>query len=343
MGKYMLGGSFYYLKDGSGVPAGTGLLNNGPGVRNPNVSATTTTTLADPQNTAAGVTATSTTTVSGLGPLAAAAGKSLNFLTYNAATGFSPIIPRGTRYHLDAYYLGLFGTAPVGPVTLKGWGLYNFGTVDNKTPGQDGSADINAFAVDLTASATVQNISISGEFIYVSGDDRQAGDGDFGLITANQYQLAGCFYYKHGMMILLPDGDDINNSMAFVYDVANIYESTYLGIMGFFGNVTAPIAKNFTGKLGAGYLMSANDRIVNGKNQMGTELNASLTYTLAAGTTVALNGAYAWTGDFYDISQGDADAYNDAITAGDISGGTIRPNVDPDNVYYAAISFRVAM
>jgi hypothetical protein len=335
MGKYMLGGSFYYLKDGSGVPAGRGLLNNGPGVRNPNVSAATTLSGGPAGETA-------TTTISGLGPLAAAAGKSLNFLTYTAATGFSPIIPTGTKYHLDAYYLGLFGTAPVGPVTLKGWGLYNFGTVEDKSTGGS-DVDINAFAVDLTASANIQNISVSVDGIYVSGSDKQIGDGDFGLITANQYQLAGTFFYKHGMMILLPDGDDLNNSMALVYDLANIYESTYLGIMGVFANATVPMVKNLTGKLGVGYLRSAEDRIVNGNSSMGTEVNANITYAVVAGATISLNGAYAWTGNFYEVSAAERDAYNAALTAGDLFGGRIAANEDVDNIYYTSLVFRVAM
>lgn len=328
LGAFNVGASFYYLKDGSGLH-GKGLLNNGPGVRT-----------AAP--TAAGATP---GTVSGISTAGnATGGKSLNYLMYNVATGNSPIIPAGIRYDLDSFYPGVFGSGMLGPVAVDGSFVYNFGTVkvDNSTSALD-DADIQAFLFDLRGSMKVADANVSLEGIYVSGDDKQVGKGDFGLVTANQYQYAGAFYLRHGMMILLPDADDINNSNALVYDPANVYENTYLGMWGLFLNANMNLPMNLNAKVGVGYVSSSEDRLVNGNKAIGTELNGTLTYTVAKGTTIYLNGAYCWTGDFYEVSSAEAASYNAKVDSKQFIGGKLAANTDPDDVWYTSVVFRVAM
>lgn len=308
----LLGGSFYYLKDGTGDPkgnkgiGGAGVLNKGAGITGGgNVGATT------PGN-----------------------GNSVGYLTYNQATGNAALI--SSPYHLDSYYLGVFGNAMLGPVKLEGWGLYNFGTVDffNAAGDDTGDADISAFMIDLMGTIKIQNISLSLEGLYVTGHEDQTND-KFGFVTANQYQLAGAFYYRHGMMVLLPDGDDIDNSSALAYDVANIWENQYLGILFLGANVSMPLPSNLSAKVGVGNLMSAEKRKVNGNTQMGTELNGSLTYTVTQGTTITLNAAYCWTGEFYDVTAADIAAFNPKV------GAKPGKNEDKDDVYYTALRFMV--
>lgn len=361
--KGLIGGSFYYLKDGSGDPKGTaanigggrGILNRGGVLANANTVVNSTTTGALPASTpvpvgaagtylappAGGITATTTVqnltqTNAGLGLDAPSNGRSLGYLLANTATGNAAIIPNGQGYHLDSFYLGLFGNAMAGPVKLEGWGLYNFGTVDylDRNGVKTTDAKIGAFMLDLMGSAKVQNVSLSLEGMYVSGKKDQT-DKKFGFVTGNQYQLAGAFYWRHSMMILLPDGDDIDNSNALVYDVANIYENQYLGMFGMFLNASMPLPANFSVKAGVGNVMSAEKRKVNGNSQMGTEINGSLTYTITQATTVQLNAAYAWVGNFYDVAAADIAAFTPTV------GGKPGVNADKDNVYYTALRFLV--
>jgi hypothetical protein len=313
----LVGGSFYYLKDGSSDPGGNRRsVGGGKGILNGN-----------------GGTLTSTDVYN-----AATKGRSNGFLLQNSATGNAPLIPQGQAYHLDSYYLGAFGNVTVGPVKIEGWGLYNFGTIDylgtpiNANFGDE--ADISAIMLDLMVSMKMGIVSASLEGMWVSGQKDQTNT-DFGFVTGNAYQLAGAFYYRHGMMIILPDGDDIDNSSALVYDVANVQENQYLGMIFLGGNASVALPAGLGARMGAGAVWSSEKRKVNDESFMGFEINGSLSYTITQATTITLNAAYAWTGDYYKVEQADLNAFTTKV------GGTPGLNTDPDDLWYTALRFMV--
>ncbi len=248
-------------------------------------------------------------------------------LSYNAATGNKALIPLGTKYDLNSYFAGVFGDVVIGQAKLEAWGVYNFGKVDVK--GGD-SIDIKGFAADVRASAKVGPVAISLDTLYVSGSDKNA-DKEFGFTNSGLYSVASNFNYKQGMMILLNDANDWSYSSAFAYNVSNIYEDRFLGVTGLFGNVRFPLPGNFSGKVGLGTMYSAAKREVNGNNHMGTEVNATLSYAVNKNTSISLNSAYAFTGDFYKVSAAQAAA----------SAKGVKTNTDPDNVSYTTLVFQV--
>ncbi|RJQ87926.1 MAG: hypothetical protein C4519_00050 [Desulfobacteraceae bacterium] len=250
-------------------------------------------------------------------------------LAQNAATGFRSLIPTGTDYELKSYFAGIFGeTMLPGAINLSAWGVYNFGEVDV----QGGSdIDINGFAVNARLSKKINNVNLTMNGIYISGADKD-DDQEFGFTNAGLYSLAGNFYYKSGMMILMPDGDDWNYSSALVYGISNIFEDRFLGVTGAFLNADFPIAGKLTGKVGVGTIFSAEERVVNSEKYMGSEINAKLYYQLAPKMTVALKGGYAFIGDFYKVSAAQAAASIKGVAAN-----------NPDDVLYTYLEFKVSL
>jgi len=245
----------------------------------------------------------------------------------NAATGYKALIPLGTKYDLNSYFAGVFGDVAIGPAKLEAWGVYNFGKVDQT--GKD-SIDIKGFAADVRASAKAGAVALSLDALYVSGSDKDA-DKQFGFTNSGLYSLGSNFFFRQGMMILLPDGNDWNKSSAYAYNVSNIHEDRFLGVTGLFGNVRFPLPGNFSGKVGLGTMYSAEKRAVNGNSYMGTEVNATLRYDVNKNASISLNAAYAFTGDFYKVSAAEAAASTKGVKA----------NTNPDNVFYPTLVFQV--
>lgn len=299
-----VGGMFWYLKDGSGQDGkGAGFMTDVRGAGKGN--------LVNLQRNAG----------------------------FGSAADRAALLPAGTRYTMNSFYLGLNGSVNLGPVMLKGYGVYNFGTAEVDTPGIS-DKDISSFLLDATAAMDVPVEAISKvelHGLYVSGHD---DDSDFGLVTLSNYQLAGAFAYGPGMMILFPDGDQTNsNQGTLVYDVNNIWENAWLGVMYFGASGYFKLPMDLSATVRLGTLWSAEDRPVNSENQMGTELNAKLVYPLVKACTIELNGAYAWLGSFYDVSTSEAAAYNaDASTR-----GTVNVNATDDaedGLYWASLVLR---
>jgi hypothetical protein len=249
-------------------------------------------------------------------------------LSQNAATGFRELIPLGTDYKLKSYFVGIFGeTMLPGDISLSAWGVYNFGDVDLQT---GNSIDIKGFALDARLSKQIRDIKFTLEGLYVSGADED-NDQKFGFTNSGLYSAGSNFFHRHGMMILLPDGDDWNYSSALAYNVSNIFEDRFLGVAGAFLNAEFPLPHKFSGKVGLGTLLSARKRVVNDERYMGSEIHAKLYYPLAPRMTVALKGGYAFTGDFYKVSAAQAAASPKGVAA----------NENPDDIFYTYLEFRV--
>lgn len=246
----------------------------------------------------------------------------------NPATGNKELIPNGTDYSMDSFFLGLFGEHNFSDgTTLSGFGIYNFGSVD--VSGSD-DIDINGFALELRASKTINKFNFTLGSLFVSGSDEDA-DQEFGFTNTGLYSSGSSFYYRHGLMIMLPDGGDWQNSSALIYNNSNIYEDRFLGVTGLFANVKFPITEKLKVKVTGGAMWSAEKRVVNGNSYIGTEVNGKLTYSILQNTSVSFNAAYAFTGDFYEVSDAQAAASTKGLAA----------NTDFDNVYYSYIQFKI--
>jgi hypothetical protein len=251
-------------------------------------------------------------------------------------------MPADTRYDADFFYLGAQGRGAAGPVKYHLVGLFQTGTVDVNSKGVN-EPDANAFFLQGTASmahSIANGGSVGLHFTYVSGVDKESsknGPKDLGLITLGNYQLAGAWYYGPGMMLLTPDGDAINSGQGFLaYDINNIWEDQFLGMVLLTANWTIKLPMNLTARVAGGGLWSAEERSVNGETYMGAELNTKLTYQIAPGATIELNGAYAATGDdFYEVSK------KQAANASAHLDKEVKHNKSADDLYWFSTVFRV--
>lgn len=218
------------------------------------------------------------------------------------------------------YTAGLNGTFNAGPVTLTGFGLYNWGKIEftGGTPPPD--IDVNGYALDLRAEMKLGPGKGFLEGIYISGGDNNANEykSIITLSDVNASPGGNSAFSRTDMMILLANGDAINTAQSFIGS-SGVAQSAAgpgntspgnggRGMWHIGAGYTMPLAKQLTGKVGAGYLAASEslkgtaaqggDNNRKGKD-MGTEVNANLNYNILKGLDFGVYAAYAWVGDFF--------------------------------------------
>jgi len=216
-----------------------------------------------------------------------------------------------------------------GPATVSGFALYQFGKVDFLDNTSD--VDVKGFAADLRGDMNVGPGKFFLEGLYVSGGDNVANEYK-SIVTLNDVNASpggNSFFARTDMMILLPNGDDINTSSALV-GAAGVATGGNTspgnggrGIWHVAAGYTQKLGDKLTGKVGAGYLAATKLLLTDqggatfattkkGKG-MGTEVNANVNYNIMKGLDFGVYAAYAWLGDYFKSSLAGA--------------------VDPDDVY----------
>lgn len=218
-----------------------------------------------------------------------------------AAGAFTPSEASG--YDTFRLYMPGFDVSfKAGPATVSGWFFYQFGTYEYATSGSS-DVDVGAFAADIRADMNLGPGKFFVEGIYVSGDD-DPNDSDYeSIVTASNYQLAGSFFYRADMQILLPNGDDINSSRALAYEVSNGGAGMWVLAAGY----SQKFNDKTSGKIGVGYQSAVEKRtgtIFADDTDMAIEVNANVNYNISKGLDFGLYGAYAFLGSAYDVSSG---------------------------------------
>lgn len=270
----------------------------------------------------------------GSGVLGQAAGTSNGFanLAYNASTGRESLVG-GTKYTMNLWLPGVNFDYKAGNFVLSGFFIYEGGKFDSKTAGVN-DVTISSFAANLKAAAKAGPVNLELLGIYVSGDDGGPNPGigikKNGFYTPGSYSLAAAWMGQTRSKILFPDLDTSSQDQYLIYDVTNIFEQNPLGITSFILNADTPLSKEVHVEAGVGVLWSSKDRPVNGENFMATEINGGVYYKPYKAFSLGILGAYAFTGDFYKISDAQAAAYNAAKPAG---ANNITPNRDPADMW----------
>ncbi len=213
----------------------------------------------------------------------------------------------GAQYRADVLWVGSFFTRNPDYVSDRfratGFVNYNLGSVDTLSDnGEDyfQRASIGGYTVNtklgyrygLTAGDVIE-----ADFIYTSGDPNGINDNRFsGVLTGNNWGSPVSVWISHGAYILFPHGNVVNRFVSAVNDVSNLG----YGLMG--GTLNAhkdiiPDKLNF--KVGGAWAMS-NVSPTNGGNQLGTELNARISWSPFVYMNFELHAAHLWLGDFYD-------------------------------------------
>jgi hypothetical protein len=205
-----------------------------------------------------------------------------------------------------------------GGIGLEGFFIYEGGKFESSTAGIN-DVTISSFAGNLAATAKVGSTDLKLSGIYVTGDNDANGNPNIGIkengfYGPGQYSFAGAWMGTTGMKILFPDIDATNQDAYLVYDASNIMEQRPLGITTVLLTSNTKLSEKLNLESGLGFLWSSQDRIVNKENYMATELNAGLNYHVTKGLSVGVLGAYAWTGDFYKVTEAQAAEYNATAT-----------------------------
>lgn len=223
------------------------------------------------------------------------------------ASGLTAALPPEVAGYrsLRIYMPGADVAFQAGPASLSAFAFYQFGTAENG--GVD--TDLRGWAADVRADLSAGPGKLFLEALYVSGDNNPTDDKFKGIITASNYNLAGSFFFRPDMQILLPNGDDLNTSQALAYDVSNGGAGVMLAAAGYSQKFTDRVS----GKVGAGYLAAAEKRFRDGtrggaaqghnfdsKRDMATEINANVNYNISQGLDFGLYAAYAFLGSAYD-------------------------------------------
>jgi hypothetical protein len=213
------------------------------------------------------------------------------------------------------YTAGINGSFNAGPVTLSGFGLYNFGTIEFLSPTTLSDIDVNGYALDLRADANLGPGKFFIEGIYISGGDNTA-DEYKSIVTLSDVNASpggNSAFSRTDMMILLANGDAINTAQSFIGS-SGVAQSLAgpgntspgnggRGMWHIGAGYSMPLSKQLTGKVGAGYLqatelLKSEENVRSGK-EMGTEVNANLNYNILKGLDFGVYGAYAWVGDYF--------------------------------------------
>jgi hypothetical protein len=205
--------------------------------------------------------------------------------------------------NLTAHTTGVNFQTNIGPVTLDGFAIYQFG--HNKSNNEaffntpntpDGPKDRHAFAANLGARAKVGVGTLRSEFLYVSGDDNQ-NHSSHGFYTPANFGGSESGFWNNEMIILGRDKNAMTNDSAIVYDANNKDQGVYFGSVGY----DYPFTKAFSASANAGFAAVAktNANSPTSNNYLGTEINAEGNYKFSESVTFSARGGYVFLGGYY--------------------------------------------
>ena len=220
------------------------------------------------------------------------------------------------NYKLKLYTPGVSATFKAGPATLSGFAFYQFGKFESMLGAPD--VDVNAYGADLRADMSLGPAKVFLEGLYLSGDDKV--DEYNAPIGLGDYQGGGngsagnSSYTRTRMQIMLASWDTINVSQCIVGCSGGEYGDS-LGLQGRgLWHVAAGASMAFTPRLkaevNAGYAAAVKLRPTETSwrdKDLGTEVNAGLSFNVAKGLDVGVYGAYMWLGGFVKDGPGAAD------------------------------------
>jgi hypothetical protein len=235
----------------------------------------------------------------------------------------SPYANAFTGRKLSLYIPGIDGSMKAGPVKISGFFFYEFGTAEGISAGTP-DLDVRGFAVNLRGDMKVGPGKVFLAGLYLSGDDNQSDDKYDSIITLGDYQSnasPGGYegYNKMHMVMLTPTWNMASISQCFI-GCSGGYAGDSLGNGGRgVWMVGAGYSQKFTdslkGELNVAHLEATElydiDEAIGRDENMGTEVNATVTVNVQKGLDISLTGGYAWVGDFMRI-----DDYDAALTPG---------------------------
>ncbi len=214
----------------------------------------------------------------------------------------------GAPSDYTAHVLGLNAAAKLGPATVDGFFLYEFGTIDTYN-GNALKSHLNSFAANLAGKMAVGPGTAKVSALYVNGGTNAFVD--INNETSAAYSENN-FGNALGDVLLLARNPFLTQTeSAIIYDAGNNGMGVIGGSVGYEANVTSKLVA----KANAAFAAVAKSQTGHDSKYQGTELNADLGYKMYDGLTVGVNGAYVVLGDFYKgLGTGGSDPANPYIT-----------------------------
>lgn len=229
-------------------------------------------------------------------------------------------------YTVDVYMPGVNFAMIAGPAKLSAFAFYQMGSADswNGT-----SFDINAYMLDLRADMKVGPGNFFVEGFYISGDDKGGADGadykspillgDYQRTTAGAKNggTGGNSGFGRTNMYFLFGADSLNVSQCLIGcsggELGDSFGNSGRGLW----HVAAGYSQKFSEKLrgavniGTVYAVDlyAADEAEGRDNDIGSEINVRLDYTVSKGLDFSLVGAYLKAGDFVTAAENLDDSY----------------------------------
>jgi len=214
---------------------------------------------------------------------------------------------------LSVHTTGLNAETTIGPVTLDGFLLYQFGTNyganESLFPSLQRTPDANkhrsAWAANVGAHAKVGTGTLRSEFLYVSGE----GNANRGTTNAF-YTPAGTGYSESGfwnneMVILGRDKNAFTNDSSIVFDANNKNQGVYFGSIGYDQPITPKVSASVNAGFAAAAKANANKPTnkttgkQNDSNYLGTEINGEANYKFNDSVTFSARAGYVFLGDYF--------------------------------------------
>jgi hypothetical protein len=192
----------------------------------------------------------------------------------------------------------------MGPLTLDGFLLYQFGTMDAPV-----DRHISAYAGNVGARLKAGPGTARSEFLYVSGESSKTRG------TTNAFQSVNSVDTEHGfynseLCILGRDKYALTVDNAIIYSSNNMDQGMILGTVGY----DLPITGKLTTSVNAGFAAVAKDNNALGvghkSNYLGTEVNLEVGYKAFESVNAAFRAGYVFLGDYYKGVVGGNDPDN---------------------------------
>jgi hypothetical protein len=224
-----------------------------------------------------------------------------------------PSNPGANTFKSRVYMPGVNGAVKVGPATISGFFMYQFGKIDPVNQPTVSSIDIQAFMVDLRGDMKVGpgNAFIEGIYLSGSSDPQNKYKAPITLATREASPGGNSSFTRLESYQMLASPDTINVSQCLVgcsgAEVSSDPGANGRGITAGAVGYKQKVTQRITGS-GSFVYLAATDRLTTDtgtSDTMGYELNARVDYNIYKGLDVGGVGSYMWIGDFFKDSAGD--------------------------------------
>lgn len=207
---------------------------------------------------------------------------------------------------LSLHLIGVNAETTLGPVTVDGFLLYQFGSnYSGNTNPLDNNKHRSAFAANVGAKAKVGKGTVRSEFLYVSGEGNATRGNTNAFYTPANFQYSESGFYNNEMIILGRDKYAMTNDSAIVFDANNKNQGVIFGSLGYDHTFTDKISVSANAGFAALAKENANKpknlktNAVNDSNYLGTEINAEGNYKFSESVTFTARAGYVFLGDYY--------------------------------------------